>query len=427
MTLISISVVMILLGLIGEDIFLNIAVSGPLLLVGIGAFFLLFTIESRHAISQKIDIIIGNKKGLEISIKSNEQFIEAVMFLLSVLLFLTSIYSLSVGNYSLFVISLFFGNSLLGIIAGRHLGSSLGESATEKDWNELDNSAKYSEYLQMKLWLKGELKENLSLLQKQKIEQQKEIFLEEIKSKLANFESSKALISELNTSIRKEGREDDIAEKLFINVLKKSYNNWLSDINDITKDNKDSIFRKSLIALLLLPSIYELLSYLSKPNSGENSELFDCLLACTGRFAIQIDCVDLFIGGSENASFDAFITYNSNHKYIQKFINFISIKSIHSSDYDFTPWWLLNIRSMIMPMNEAQLSENISSLSIHSNHVKENIDEWCFTLSEVFSGKFPLDNSSDSSKTIMQIYDRNSGVFEYDLIRLTWQAYQSLR
>jgi len=425
MSLISISVIMIMLGLMGEDIFLNIAVSGPLIIMGIGAFFLLFTIESRHGFSQKIDIRIGNLKGLETSNKSNGKFIETGIFFLSVLMFLTSIYSLSVRNYTLFVISLFFGSSLLGIITGRYLGSTIGVSETDNTWDNLNKTAKHGEYLQMKSWLKGELKENLSLIQKQKIEQQKEIFLDEIKSKLSNFESSKDLISKLNDSLKEES--GDIAEKLFINVLKKSYNNWLSDINDFTKDNKDSFVRKSLVALLLLPSIYELLSYLSKPNSGENSKLFDYLLACSGRFAIQLDSVDLIIGGSENASSDASILYNLTDKSLQKFINFISIKSIHSSDYDFAPWWLLNIRSMIMTMNETQLSENISSLSVYSSYVKDNIEDWCFTLSEVFGGKFPLDKSSDSSKVIMQIYNRNSGVFEYDLIRLTWQAYQSLR
>ena len=51
---------MIILGLIGEDILLNIAVSGPLIVIGISGLVLLFTIESRHNFSQKIDIKLGN-------------------------------------------------------------------------------------------------------------------------------------------------------------------------------------------------------------------------------------------------------------------------------------------------------------------------------------------------------------------------------
>jgi len=414
-----------MLGLMGEDIFLKIAVSGPLILIGIGGLLLSFTIESRHAFSQKIDIIIGNLKGLETSKKSNAILIEIGLFLISVLLFLTSIYSLSVRNYTLFALSLFFSSSLLGTITGRHLGSSIGESATENGWDDLNLSAKHSEYLQMKSWLKGELKDNLSLMQKQKIEQQKEIFLDEIKSKLSNFERSKDLISILNDSLNEES--GGVAEILFINILNNSYNNWLSDISDITKENKDSYVRNSLIALLLLPSVYELLAYLSKPNSGANSELFDCLLSCSGRFAIQLDSADLIYGGSENASSNVSILHKSTNKSLLNFINFISIKSILCSDYDFSPWWLLNIRSMIITMNESQLNENISSLSAYSDFVKESIDDWCFTLSDVFGGKFPLDESSDSANVIMQIYNRNSGVFELDLIKLTWQAYQSLR
>ena len=429
LSLASLSIIMVILGLIGEDILLNIAVSGPLIIIGISGLVLFFTIESRHGFSQKIDIKLGNLRGFETSKQANSKSIEILLFCTSLLLILLSISSLTTRNYTSFVISLFAGSSLLGIIGGRHLGSSVGISKVSDNWGELNLQAKRDEYSGLKSWLKGELRENLSIIQVKKIEQQKSLFLNHIKKILSNFKETEIVINSLQeTNVSSDDIEEELSEKLFINVLRTTYNDWLVDIVNFTKQDRDIFVRNSVKSLLLLPVLYEILSSLSKPNGVRDSVLFNNLLSCTGRFAIQLDSLDLIQGGSENASSDVSIILRSPNDWVVKFMYFISIKSSINSDYDFSPWWLLNLRSMLSVIDPSSLDEEIQSLNVYKRDVVEGIEDWCYSLSEFFGGKFPLDeNLLDTNKVIMQISKRGSGVFEHDLIRLTWKAYLELR
>jgi hypothetical protein len=429
LTLITISVVLILLGILGEDILLNIAVSGPLILTGIGGLILLLTVESRHGFSQKIDIKIGNLQGLETSKKANSQSIELTLFCISLLLILLATSSLSTRNYSTFVLSLFLAFSVIGILGGRHIGSSVGISSSVDNWGDLNTSAKYDEFLELRQWLRGDLRENLSLIQVRKMEQQKILFLDEMKKIFSNSERTEKLINSLHQICDRSGNiQEELSEHLFISVLRKSYNNWLLDVVEFTKSDKDFGVRNSLKSLLVLPSIIEFLSFLSRPNGVRNSIIFNQLLSCSARFAIQLDSLDLIQAGSDRVSSDASILFRTPDDSILNFINFISIKSSFHQEYDFSPWWLLNVRSLLAVKDISVLFEEIQSLSLFENFVIDNMEEWSYSLSELFGGKFPLDEtSSQSAKVIMQISKRGSGVFESDLIRLTWQAYQKLR
>ena len=429
LSLATLSIVMVILGLIGEDILLNIAVSGPLIVIGISGLVLLFTIESRHGFSQKIDIKLGNLRGFETSKQANSNSIEIIIFCISLLLILLSISSLTTRNYTSFVISLFAGSSLLGIIGGRHLGSSVGISETSDSWGELNLQAKRDEYSGLKSWLKGEVRENLSVIQVKKIEQQKSLFLNQIKQMLSNIKETENLINSLQeTNFSSDDIEEELSEKLFIIVLSKSYNDWLVDIVNFTKQDQDKFVRNSVKSLLLLPVLYEILSSLSRPNGVRDHVLFNNLLSCSGRFAIQLDSLDLIQGGSENASSDVSIILRSPNDWVVKLLYFISIKSSTISDYDFSPWWLLNLRSMLSIIDPSSLDEEIQSLNVYKRYVTENIEYWCYSLSEFFGGKFPLDETLlETNKVIMQISKRGSGAFENDLIRLTWKAYLELR
>ena len=429
LSLATLSIVMIILGLIGEDVLLNIAVSGPLIVIGISGLVLLFTIESRHNFSQKIDIKLGNLRGFETSKEANSNSIEILLFCTSLLLILLSISSLTTRNYTSFVISLFAGSSLLGIIGGRHLGSSVGISESSDSYGELNLQAKRDEYSVLKSWLKGEVRENLSVIQVKKIEQQKSLFINQIKQILSNFKETENLINSLQEmNVSSDNIEEKLTEKLFISVLRKSYNDWLDDIVKFAKQDRDIFVRNSVKSLLLLPVLYEILSSLSRPNGVRDSVLFNNLLSCSGRFAIQLGSLDLIQGGSENASSDVSIILRSPNDLFVKFMYFISIKSSMNSDYDFSPWWLLNLRSMLSIIDPSSLDEDIQSLNVYKRYVIENIEDWCYSLSEYFGGKFPLDETLlDTNKVIMQISKRGSGAFENDLIRLTWKAYLELR
>jgi len=266
----------------------------------------------------------------------------------------------------------------------------------------------------LKDWLRGDLRENLSIIQVRKIEQQKVLFLDELKSIFSDSARIEKLINSLQQIIeRSENIQEELSEHFFISVLRKSYNSWLLDIVEFTKGDKDFVVRNSLKSLLLLPSIIELLSFLSRPNGVRNSNLFNQLLSCSARFAIQLDSLDLIQAGSDSVSSDASILFRSTDDSISNFINFISIKSSFHQNYDFSPWWLLNVRSLLAIKDISVLDEKIHSLSNFETFVIENIEEWSYALSELFGGKFPLDESSSQScKTVMQISKRDSGVFE---------------
>ena len=124
-----------------------------------------------------------------------------------------------------------------------------------------------------------------------------------------------------------------LTEKLFISVLRKSYNDWLEDIVKFAKQDRDIFVRNSVKSLLLLPVLYEILSSLSRPNGVRDSVLFNNLLSCSGRFAIQLGSLDLIQGGSENASSDVSIILRFSNDLFVKFMYFISIKSSMNTDY----------------------------------------------------------------------------------------------
>ena len=428
LTLILISSLLIGFGLSGDDVFLNIAVSGPLIIIGLSGIPLLFAIESRHSISQKIDNTLSDAPGMSMNIKQNNLFIQILFFSSSLILILLSIHSLSERNYTLFSFTLFPSCCILGVVVGRSFGKNIGETSKSDTWNNLDDSAKYEEFLDFKKWLSGDLRENLSSLQSRKIEEQKLNFSKETMKITSDTILMQKLMTELKKTINEPGNAvNNVTEKLFVNIYKNSYNNWLDDVMKFNDMKKDVHVRESIQALLLLPSLFELIHMLSRKGGARDAFVLNQLLTCAGVFASRLQVLDMVIQGSDNVSNDAIFVEDIDES-IQLFVNFVSIKACQFEKYDFSPWWLLNFRSLLVSMKGTYKDELSQRIAARLNLVNSYQEDWCFSLSEYFSGNVDMDSSlSTSAELISQIKEERSGIFEFELARLTWHSYESSR
>ena len=196
-----------------------------------------------------------------------------------------------------------------------------------------------------KQWLNGDANEKLSSIQEKNIERQKDIFLEYLKSELSNKSRLKLLLTSLE-------KADDLVEMLFTVTLKELYNEWLVDILSIQSKTGHYMVRNSLISLLLFPTINHLLSHMCEPKRGENSELLNKLLTETGKFAIQLNSLDILVDGGRSISGSVGVRNSSIDNELQRFIKFIALKSSMYPNYEFSPWWLLNIRTRLLSLND---------------------------------------------------------------------------
>lgn len=430
--LVLVSVLAIISGILGHGIIFKIAVSGPLIISSLGVFLLIFTVEARHGLSQVIDSKITSVRGLETSFKEVRWKLELSYVLAGTLFFLISIVFLSNRIYSGFVLFLMLSSSMFAVTLGRHFGSSINTSDTMNSWDEFSQTDKNNEYQQLKQWLNGDANEKLSSIQEKNIERQKDIFLEYLKSELSNKSRLKLLLTSLE-------KADDLVEMLFTVTLKELYNEWLVDILSIQSKTGHYMVRNSLISLLLFPTINHLLSHMCEPKRGENSELLNKLLTETGKFAIQLNSLDILVDGGRSISGSVGVRNSSIDNELQRFIKFIALKSSMYPNYEFSPWWLLNIRTRLLSLNDLSEwadKELVTRLSPYSQQLKKHIEDWCFLLSEYFEGgqatglsfdKTQLESTQWVSKSIEKIIEQQSGSLDLDLLKLTWSAFIELK
>ena len=430
--LVLVSVLAIISGILGHGIIFKIAVSGPLIISSLGVFLLIFTVEARHGLSQVIDSKITSVRGLETSFKEVRWKLELSYVLAGTLFFLISIVFLSNRIYSGFVLFLMLSSSMFAVTLGRHFGSSINTSDTMNSWDEFSQTDKNNEYQQLKQWLNGDANEKLSSIQEKNIERQKDIFLEHLKSELSNKSRLKLLLTSLE-------KADDLVEMLFTVTLKELYNEWLVDILSIQSKTGHYMVRNSLISLLLFPTINHLLSHMCEPKRGENSELLNKLLTETGKFAIQLNSLDILVDGGRSISGSVGVRNSSIDNELQRFIKFIALKSSMYPNYEFSPWWLLNIRTRLLSLNDLSEwadKELVTRLSPYSQQLKKHIEDWCFLLSEYFEGgqatglsfdKTQLESTQWVSKSIEKIIEQQSGSLDLDLLKLTWSAFIELK
>ena len=421
-----IGVFAIISGISGHGVLFNIAVSGPLIWFSIGIFIMFFVIESRHAVSQNMDSKLTKIQGLETRNKEVSLKLELVMFLSSVILLIGGIYFLSFRLHSAFVMCLSFSCVILATVIGRKYGSSVGESEKSDSFDDLDTSSKSNEYKQLKDWLKGDLNEILSVAQEEKINLQKDIFVRKIKSELSNHNKLKATITTLN----KSKNLNDLVKILFSHTMKNSYNGWLIGAIEHSKKPEERTVRKALVALLLLPSVIEIMAHISAPKSGDNTKLLNRLLTVSAQFAKLLHSFDLLLDGGKHIPNSTGVKDKDIDLNLQKFIKFLSLKASMHEDYEFTPWWLINIRSIMVSINDFDSWNDEDSLPKnfpnYSTQISKEPENWCFLLSEFFDGTEYVDKSYEISHLFESIFELQTGDYTTDLLKLTWSSYQNL-
>jgi len=415
----------IISGLLGEGIFLYIAVSGPLILFCIGLFLIGFTIEARHASSQVIDSYIIEKVG---NLKSKETRIQLSLLMLisGTLIFLISIYHLSSRNYSLFALFLSGSSLLFALTLGRtFVGRSLGESDKRDSPSNLQSEDLDLEYSDLRKWLKTDWDSNLSKYQEKKIEEQKTRFLKQTRQILADPVRSKKHILALQKQ-REMG--NSIEMYLFgCKEMKNAYTSWLNGA--ISSNERYFEVMNSLRGLLLLPSIIELSKHIFEGGSGRTGKLSHELLSITGIIVSRLNCYDL-IGGEDNISMISAMKENPIDDQLKFFIYLIANYASKHKDYLFSPWWLLNLLSR---MQTESPSWDHNSIGYKQNfyYVAEVIDEfseWCYILSEMdVYDTFPLDNSSKFSSLFLKLKENHNGLSINNILQITWMAYKKLK
>ena len=426
LTLVLIGTLAIISGLSNEGIFFQIAVSGPILILCIGLLLVIFTVESRHHPSQKIDSLVNSSTNQDI--QQTHLLISAMLFLSSVLLMMFSTIALSNQFYSSFSISALFSLCLLGLLFGRIFGSNVGDTSTEGNWPQLSEIDKGAEYAALWRWLKFDWNNEVSNLQQQKIEQQKHKFVQQMKSILADEQEFTALITALEGAYQTE--PSDIESILFEQTMRKAYTPWLSGAQNSAIRQKDFDVMNTLTALLLLPTVIELLSHLGKGGNG-SAELFNRLLNLVGKYTNRLNCNDL-LDLESNVSAISAIDDSELDIELQEFIRLVALYASQNPHYDFSPWWLINLRSRMRVEMASALWGEVGS-DVRKNTLVKDIEndyiDWCYQLSQ-FDSMLDLSMSGFSPKfssIISKANNSESIVSISSIVQLTWLAHLKLR
>jgi len=424
----SLGILAIISGLLNQDIFLYTAVSGPLILFGIGIFLLSFTIEAKHGTSKIIDsYIIERIDTVNSSTKEIRAQLTFLIFILSAFLFLIAIYFLSIRNYSFFALLLSCSCTLLALTVGRIFGTIIGESDSQYAQLKLLPKHLDSEYVQLRKWLKTDTGSSLSNFQEKRIEEQKLLFLQATKLILSDRDKAKSYFEELEKAIE-SGVEID---KYIFNQkgLKAVHTDWL--VGAIASNKSDVEVIDSLTALLILPSIIELSEYICS-GGRKSTKLFNNLLSMTGICVSRLDCYDL-IGGEYSISLISSMKSNPIHSDLQGFIKFIGLYASKYNEFiQFSPWWLLNIRSRLQvefASNTWEDSRDYIQNQVYISEVENDFEEWCYLLSEMdtISNKYSIDSNSSFSNLLSKIDSTGTELTLTKVLQITWLAHLKLR
>jgi hypothetical protein len=188
----------------------------------------------------------------------------------------------------------------------------------------------------------------------------------------------------------------------------------------------------TLTALLLLPAIIELLSHLGKGGSG-SAKLFNRLLDLIGKYANILNCKDMLDLESNVSSISA-ISDPELDSELQEFIRLVALYASRNPEYDFSPWWLMNLRSRMRVEMASALWDEVGSDVRKIPLVKEiashdNYEKWCYELSQ-FDSISELSSygfSSKFSKIVEKANNSESNISISSVVQLTWLAYLKLR
>ena len=415
----------VILGLMNEDLMLNYAVFGPLMVFSMGALVLMVLIESRHVSSHPLDSFIFYKVGAESSqdYKATRFHLSVGISTLSLLFALLSIFFVAKFNPTGFALSLFFSMTLMGLSIGRSFGSSIGQESSNPRWLQLSAKDRLREIEALRTWLRDDWNSSLSRIQENKIDEQKMMFRNHIILILGVESSANATLSSLDEA-------KDI-ESMLVESMRSENTDWFNDTMDhftkVDHFTKESDLKDSLLSLLLLPVITELLGHMARHDSGSDV-LFDRLLSLVGKYAIRLDCDDIFDIDIRLMAISGISTQRSEE--LQRFIKLVATSAAEHEQFNWSPWWVLNLRSRMDILMESHEWKGIESsyLTPFAKDVTSSFSDWCFMLSEFDSVR--QGGTSEISAQIKQVLEKikpsSHSMPIIGVLKITWLAHLKL-
>jgi hypothetical protein len=404
----------------------NTATIGAFFLTAIGVFILFLQTEIQHSLSELLDSYIGNFPSMETEYQKTRRYIDASILLTTLVLFFVVIWSLGGRLDTLFSLSIVSGSGLLGIFFGRLKNGIHSEKS--KTWTLMTEDEKLADYRCLRNWLSGGHSTSLSAQLMNRIENQRSIFVHEMKGVISDKARLTPLLNVLNESEEKHGL---MHEALIRGPLEKVQSQWLSELLEHIKTDKITQYRQLIGSLLTLPVKLTLLEALSTPGVGQlpnekKARLFSRLLQ-----ECEEDAVRLQGFGFSNVSTDERhqIQLNITDESAQ-FVLFVSRKAGTTELYDFSSGWLHRLLYVFDLHIEKEERDRFPEH--YRSAIGTAIDDfglWCLCISELLQGR-DSSNHLGVPQHLNQLFDdirnKKTGHFEKDLVLMTWWAYAQL-
>jgi len=422
-----ISITVILIGISGK-VNLGFANLGRLILFLIGILLIAIFIEMNHNLTLIIDSKILAKPGMITKQTENFRRISFIMLVFGMVMFLIGFYFIGLRKYALFTSFTSISLWTIGMLLGRTINGGSIHTKGNVEWKFMKEEEKTSHYSQLKAWLDGSSNNTISSIQQDKIINQREIFDEMIIKQTKQPKRFRDTINSLEES-------EDMLEYLYSIELKSAYTDWLDGAERyIEQGNIKNTNMRELIKRLLTINVLDiLLEELSIPTWG-NTRLFLQILEekikseryLSGHSLVN-DTLDNRI--SLQSKFSSENKLSKLDENMGNFVRFVSWQALQWDEYQFSSGWLNFIKTQYQIISHNDMYNDITSehpLVKHVPKVKDNYQEWCYTISEVFSNKRIPDSSIVAESIINEVQRMDTGHINIDLVTITYWTYDKL-
>ena len=422
-----ICITVILIGISGK-INLGFANIGRLILFLIGILLVATFIEMNHNLTLIIDSKILSEPGMITKQTENFRQISLIMLGFGVVMFLMAFYFIGQRKYAFFTSFASISLWTFGTLIGRTINGVSINTKGSMEWKFMKDEEKISYYSQLKAWLDGSSNNTISSIQQDKIINQRVIFDDIIRKQTKLPKRFKDTINSLDES-------EDMLEYLYSIELKSGYTDWLDGAERYIEDGniRNTNMRELIKRMLTINVLDILLQELSMPD-WRNTRLFLQILEekikseryLSGHSLVN-DTLDNRI--SLQSKFSSENKLSKLHEDMGNFVRFVSWQALQWEEYRFSSGWLnfLKTQHQIISNSSTYNDVNIEHpLVKHIPKVKENYQEWCYTISEVFSNRRIPDSSIIAESIINEVRRMDTGHFNSDLVSITYWAYDKL-
>lgn len=341
MTLLGITSMLMVTGLMNKDWFINYALLGPIFMFCIGLCIQVIIIEYKNGFSEALDIKVSHKLQIDLS-KSQIHSRKIVNNLLLGFFFLSLMFAIWVlgrlsenlpilDTFSWFALFMMVSSICLGLRLFRAYIDLRNLMSNEEESVNLNSRSLKEEHRLFSLWLLSS-DFNLTKLDYEKsLRIQRDSFMKQINANTDLVGLVKSL--HLNSI--------EYFEEKLLEYLDPKKTKWYRGIKDyLSEPEIDQSAIRIFHGLLLLPIVVTLLKKTIHDKGAKNieiSNLFDYL----SEYVERQNYAEMMI--SPNVSNDSLHPLKSTDEDIG-FLRELSYFSTKSGTFDWEPWWLLSIR-----------------------------------------------------------------------------------